>query len=333
MESLIQNNYQNIGLFCGPSKFSSENDCIQAYKNHIQQSTLPISEQIITTDFSKEDAFRKAFIGLNDIPFQAIICSTESIANGVSSAASLLNISLKDELTLLVLARENWCLSPDSHGIIYSSKSAYKMGIKAGNLLLEAIKHAHSVQHTHTSLVLTDSVVQSPSHLTVHPAPLIQLKDTCSRPQKLRIMITDLNSSNSIMILSKQFERIENVEIEFKVIAQKDVLNSIVRDNQLKVPFFDLYMYDIPWLPYLAQNQLIDDITDYVKTSPYHEENFFSHNLKNCLHEGHCYGIPVVGGAQIMFYRKDLFEDPVLNQKYESLYGCPPHSSSGLGRL
>ena len=24
-----------------------------------------------------------------------------------------------------------------------------------------------------------------------------------------------------------------------------------------------------------------------------------------------------------MFYRKDLFEDPLLNQKYEALYGCP----------
>ena len=29
-------------------------------------------------------------------------------------------------------------------------------------------------------------------------------------------------------------------------LIQKGVLSSIIEDNQLKTPFFDLYMYDIP---------------------------------------------------------------------------------------
>ena len=121
--------------------------------------------------------------------------------------------------------------------------------------------------------------------------------------------------------IAKAFMEPRDYRVVFLI--QKEVLSSIIEDNQLKTPFFDLYMYDIPWLPYLAQNQLIADITDYVNNSPYNEENFFSHNLRNCQLEGRYYGIPVVGGAQIMFYRKDLFEDPLLNQKYEALYGCP----------
>ncbi|MEE0201506.1 MAG: extracellular solute-binding protein [Muricomes sp.] len=318
MDILLRNHYQKIALFCGPTHFSSEADCIHAYQHHMSRFHPQLKELIFPTNASKEDAFKNAFISLNEQNMQAIICSSEAIATGVSTAASLLGLDTEKDLLILSLAGENWCLPVQSHGMVYSSKSAYKMGLQAGRLLMQAMQDESHSQAVST--ILTDSILSQLTSETIRQAPPL-IQNPHSQPNSvLRIMLTDLNSANSITILSKQFERLENVKIEYEFVTQKDVLKSIIADSKLPRPRFDIYMYDIPWSHYLAQNRLIEDITEYIKTSPFHEGNFFSHNLNNCRVGNSYFGVPVVGGAQIMFYRKDLFENKTLQKRYKELY-------------
>ena len=318
MESLLQNKYQKIALFCGPKQFSSESDCIHAYQHHIKNYGKQLEELIFPTNASKEDAFKKAFISLNEQTIQAILCTTEAIATGVSTAAYLMGLDTEKDVLILSLAGENWCLPVQSHGIIYSSKSAYKMGLQAGRLLIQAMQDTSHSQAL--AALLTDSILTRPAGPSIQKAPPLIQNVPLKPDSVLRIMLTDLNSANSITILSKQFERLENIRIEYEFVPQKDVLNSIITDSKLPTPKFDIYMYDIPWIHYLAQNRLIEDITDYIKSSPFREDNFFPQNLSNCRIGNSYYGVPVVGGAQIMFYRKDLFESKPLQKRYRELY-------------
>lgn len=79
-------------------------------------------------------------------------------------------------------------------------------------------------------------------------------------------------------------------------------------------------MFDVPWLPYLAQNQLVEDISDFVTGDGFQMNDLLPENLKNCNYLGRYFGIPIVSGAQILFYRRDLFENPQLQQLFKKKY-------------
>lgn len=318
MNLLKNNNYKNIGLFCGPLKFSSESDCLNAYNYFTTHHSPILTQYIYPTDFSKEDSFRKAFIALNDYNLQAAICTSENIANGVAVAASILNISVKTDLLLLVLANENWSLESNSHGIIYSSKSIYQMGLQAGKQIFELIHSNNSCRLA--SFTLSDGITERNNNICIRPPAPIIMKKPVTYADTLRIMVTNLNTSNSITILSKQFEQSTKIKLDFTMVPQQNILDSIIADNERTTPLFDIYMYDIPWLSFLVQNQLIADISEYIHRSPFNETNFFAHNLNNCKLKNQYYGIPVVGGSQIMFYRKDLFEDHKIRERFYKLH-------------
>ena len=86
---------------------------------------------------------------------------------------------------------------------------------------------------------------------------------------------------------------------------------------------YDIYMYDIPWLQYLVQNGMIADITDYIQSDRFHPEAFFPENLENCMFDKHYYGIPIVGGSQILFYRRDLFENRNVQKEFKKMFQIP----------
>ena len=99
------------------------------------------------------------------------------------------------------------------------------------------------------------------------------------------------------------------------------MLKTILADMEKSEPRYDIYMYDIPWLEYMVQNGLVADITEYVESSSFNTDAFFPHNLKNCMYEGRYWGIPIVGGSQIMFYRSDLFENHGIRKSFKEQFG------------
>ncbi len=67
------------------------------------------------------------------------------------------------------------------------------------------------------------------------------------------ILMVDLATSHSTKLLSTSFTRETGIPIEFEFVRQSELLKRISQD----VPpenYFDIYMYDVPWLDYLIQN-------------------------------------------------------------------------------
>lgn len=132
--------------------------------------------------------------------------------------------------------------------------------------------------------------------------------------------MVDLATSHSTKLLSTSFTRETGIPIEFEFVRQSELLKRISQDVDRSENYFDIYMYDIPWLDYLVQNGLLLDITDFVQSDSFHSENVFEENLENCRHGQSYYGIPIIGGAQIMFYRQDLFENRDIAKAFKKQY-------------
>lgn len=104
----------------------------------------------------------------------------------------------------------------------------------------------------------------------------------------------------------------------------KDYYNFILSKLRDQKSDVDLVLFDIPWLEHLSRTGLIIPIDNYFDESA----SDFSHIIPELLTkygsvDNKLYAMPIVASTQLMFYRKDLFDDEVLQRQFEKTYQIP----------
>ena len=317
-ETLIEKGYENIALVSGETAFSSEAEALSGYREALQKKGLPLrTEMIRTTDMTKEGAF-KAFFSLPE-PEQtdAVIATSENIAWGIAEACRIRGCRCPRDIQIITFTEESWSQAARIPGIIYIPRSSFTLGTKAAELLVKCI--GSSVSGAETRMILPDEHVRDKR---IVPARKIRSAGMAEKREPLRILMADMATSEAVALLSENFTLLTDVPVETEFLAQEKMLAAIGEDLERKKPLYDIYMYDIPWLPYMVQNGCLTDISWFVSESGL-AAGIFPQNMENCRYEGRCYGIPIVGGAQIMFYRRDLFENRQIQKEFEKQFHRP----------
>lgn len=321
-EKLLQKGYQKIGLICGPASFSAEADSIKGYRCALQTYGLPVSPELIqTTNMTKEDAFK----ALITMPFleeiDAVIATSENIALGISEACRIRGIRFPGNIQIISFGEESWLRTSGLSGIVRTSRTAFTMGAAAAELLMKNIESP--VLFEEKTLLFTDDIINRnlPVPAKRKRSKISSQPDTGRDP--LRILMVDIATAHSAKLLSVNFTRMTDIPVEIDFLPQDQMLNTIIADIEKSSPRYDIYMYDVPWLEYMVQNQLVADITDYVEGDSLNKDVYFSHNLENCMYEDRYWGIPIIGGSQIMFYRRDLFENHSVRKAFKDRFGIP----------
>lgn len=316
--SLLEKSYRNIVIFTGNSEFSSEKECIDGYTNAFQDFDLPVIDSyIFETDMSKEDAFKTAMSCLRSLNVQAVIATSENIAHGVLEALYVLGIKVPEQVQLFTLSVESWNSTTKYPGVIHSSRTAFTLGREAAKLLDENI--SAPLLFEPETLLFSDSLPDLQKKLPPPPEfklPSVSISSEC----KLRVLMVDLATSRSLTVLSSQFTRETGIPIEFELVRHSELFHRISHDVDTSRNEFDIYMYDVPWLEYMIQNNLVADITDFVNSGTFDISKLFRQNMDNCFFNEAYYGIPIIGGAQIMFYRQDLFENHEISKAFKNVY-------------
>ena len=241
----------------------------------------------------------------------------KTLPSGVLETLHVLGRKIPEDVQLITLSEESWNASTKYPGMLHTSRTAFTLGKKAAELLEENIKNPSLFEKK--TCLLADQVPKIASAPPVHAAP-VQTGSALSAKEGLRILMVDLATSHSTKLLSTSFTRETGIPIEFEFVRQSELLKRISQDVDRSENYFDIYMYDVPWLDYLIQNGFLLDITDFVQSGSFHSENVFAENLENCRHGQAYYGIPIIGGAQIMFYRQDLFENRDIAKAFKNQY-------------
>ena len=129
----------------------------------------------------------------------------------------------------------------------------------------------------------------------------------------------DTPQVDALMGIVKNFENRTGIRVEATILPHHCLYETILKcyyDNENDP--YDVFMYDIPWLPSLASEHILEDITENLE---FLNPDIF---LPNCLKyfsnfSGRYYGLPFMYAPQILYYRKDLFENPALKADYENL--------------
>lgn len=318
-KKLIENGYANIKLMIGHSEFFTERECLRGFSDAHDDLGLDFSmNQMIETRFTTESAFRKAMFNIVEEPPQAIITSSYPLAKGIIEAFNLCSIKVPKDTCIITLGEESWNESNYLPNLIHTSRTAHTMGIRSIDVLM---KNLHEPAFFEKEFMLfKDNVIGSHLNIPKAPAPYHSVR---TPKRTLRIIATSMPTILSLHAVSREFERQHEVKIEFDFVSYRELIETIVSDSKREKGRYDIYMFDVSWLTYLANLDVLTDITELMTSNELFSKHLVPKNLANACYKGRFYGFPIVGGSHILFYRKDLFEQPTIQHQFESLYNMP----------
>jgi multiple sugar transport system substrate-binding protein len=315
-EQLYVQGYRDISLYCGSPGMSSESDCVEAFREFCRKRNVRAEAHLNYTTMSKEDAFRVALAQLHDNPKpEAIIATSGNIAQGILESAKVLSLSLEGT-AVIAFAEETW-MDTQYRSTVGTSRPAFKLGSAGASLLLRHINEALPPE----SILLDDNCIKTGLAIPSRPHREQTREEPEEEEQVLRLLMLDSPFTQALKILSRKFRNDYGIALHIETETQNKLPERILEDALLKEPRFDVYMFDIPWLNFLVQNNVLEDLTDFITG----DSNFFNsilrENLDNSLYQKKYYSIPFIGGAQILFYRNDLFLDPLIGKNFYTLHG------------
>lgn len=327
---LISCGYSRIALLSGPPQYTCENACIQGFLDAHQEAgkSVPPSA-LLHTDLNKEDAFRKVTALLKaDIP-EVILTTSELTATGIIEGLRVLGYTT-EELPVITLGEEHWNQHTQSFATYSTARPAMRLGTRSAQLLMNKLR---SPLLQESEQIILDGRLPNRLSKVCRPMPLCRAAASPPAPdpdRTIRLLMLDSPSVHTFCSLVHNFEIESGIHAEFDILPHHHLYEAIEASHSANHPDvqYDVYMYDIPWLPQLASRGILSDLSDFLEAM---DTSVF---LPGCLQYfskflDHYYGIPFMYAPQILYYRKDLFNDLTLRSGFEHTYGSalrPPRT-------
>lgn len=315
---LLQLGYRRLTLMAGPERFSCEAACVngflQAYD--LSENQIP-NTAVVHIELNKEDAFRKATSLLKRTVPDGILATSELTATGIIEALHVLGYSTA-EVPVITLGEEHWNRHTHSFAAFSIARSAIRIGTLAAQTLLKKVQSPQT-QESEQLLVscdLEDTLQKLRECLSPQAAasPTVPAK-------RIRVLMLDTPAVHTITQLLKNFEDRTGVRTDVVLKPHSTLYEAIVKNCQAP-DSYDVYMYDIPWLPLLAAGGILKDLS--AELGNIGTGAFLPGSMEDFSRYGNgYYGIPLMYAPQMLYYRKNLFQDPSLCAKYEKLYNAP----------
>lgn len=319
---LLQLGYRDMALFTGDRSLSSEQDCIRALETAFRDAGSALPEHsVFSSAFNRESLFRQlmTIFTAGSYP-RVILCTSPLIAQTVVNVSSFLKLRIGCDLLILSLGEGSWYSPVYVNNSIYTVRDACRLGNEAAAALLD---------HIRTPAIYEDVVLQLSDLFDfgslkscidglkrdAQPAPVTSVRG------RLRILMKEEDAStHALKSLLPLYARVANADVEMVTLSHDDVLHAIERVTLTGEAEYDLYSVDAPWVPYLASIGALADISSGIAKSGIPSRLLPNIIEKLCLYNGRVYGLPYIHSLQLLFYRRDVFEDPAIAAAFRQRY-------------
>jgi len=316
---LIDQGYRSITLMSGFRNLFSEYECIRGYSDAMEESGLICPpERLIETELTKEAAFRETMFRMANDPPQAILASSELLTKGIMEGLALNGVQIPKQTCVITLGEDCWNSTNYLPNVFHTSRTAYTLGKHSVGVLMKNLKSPEFFEKEF--MLFRDNVVDS--HLNVPTAP--RTLPAPRMPKRfLRVLSPTLSTTRALRAVTAEFEREHDVKIDFDVTSYHKLFDTIVENAERGDGGYDIYFFDVSWLPYLERIDAFADLTDFITSNEVFRQSLLRKNLENCRCNGRYMGFPIVGGSHILFYRRDLFDNPLIRRQFETLHNAP----------
>ncbi len=309
LEERLSRGCRNIGLFTGPDSYSSERDCIELWRSALARHDISLDRHFLAiTNFDKESAFKAAMRLLQSANLPEVIIATSTqILEGILKACELAVFPRSLEPELISLSESSW----SDHAyprIVRVDRQSIRLGEMAAEQLLESIEDPAFAEARRTFLKNAEMVSARP---TV-PGPV-------HRKSALRVAMLKGEAFDATSQLAGDFTRSSGTELELEGFEYSE-LWEVINGSESRQEF-DVFEIDIPWLEEFAKSGCLLPLDQLIGRYPDSFENFIPGVLETwSLVGGIHFAFPYKFGSQILFYRKDLFEDAQIRRRFFEKY-------------
>ena len=303
---------ENFALICGPGEFSSESDCIEGFARECGITDPESSPHIIHTDNNKESGFRGA-IELFQSSFipEVVICTSSPLAASARKALEFTGTYLTIQPEIIELGDESWINRHKER--IYVSRQSIKSGEMAAEIILENLENPvfHETRKRLVNNIITETRTDEKQTVPHNESRTV-----------LRVAMLEGNISKALISIIKDFEYREDCQVEI-VQHSYDELYEATSDFG-RSSEFDILQIDLPWMEENVNNGILLNLDNYIdQVHGFKQRNIPGALESYALFNNSYYAIPFIFGSQLLFYRKDLFENRTLQNSYYEQYKTP----------
>lgn len=304
-----------ITLIAGSKLYSCEKDAVEGYLAALNKNDTPY---IVHTMLNKEAAFRSTVLHLKENKPEVIITTSKLVTQGVLESLSIAGYQVPNDVIVATLGEDDWNRYNGFQSILSTARESIMMGSEAARLILSQIE-APKVYEPHVK-VFEDKC----NNFNI----LLNNNSVCTYNNKahLNVMMLDTLQSDLFEGLLPYFKNACQSEINIEKIPHHRLLSEIYHDEGR----FDVYMYDMPWLYSLANDGILSDISCYIESESFKKDIYLKDSLDVYgKFRGRYYGLPFMYAPQILFYRRDIFENRTIRNEFYRRYNIkfqPPRS-------
>ncbi|MEI6387099.1 MAG: extracellular solute-binding protein, partial [Spirochaetota bacterium] len=228
-------------------------------------------------------------------------------------------------LRLATLGEESWT-SKAWPGIVRIPRRAFRLGETAATLILEAIDSPDffeprriqipNAEISSGSRVEVPGKAESQAPFTVYSSSLMVRAEPGKAKRPLRVAMLEGSALEATYLLLGDFARRTSMETEIDAYNYENIYGAISEGG------YDVVQIDIPWLGELVEAGRLENLDRRIGGDP----RAISHFVPGVLdtwgrRNGSIWALPYVFGSQLLFYRKDLFEDSTTKRRFHQRYG------------
>ena len=283
-------------LFCGPESFSSEREFVKGYCDAYQYNDLPVSkDNIIHTDFNAGFSFRAFAQKLSkDDHIDTIITTSSILAASLCQTVDYMRKDLPSDLQIITIDGQSSAARISSSSVSYARPVLYAVETIT-ELLITNLPRMPLLDHKLILLPYASYDLSIPQY-------------SSGSSKSLRVLAPSGDISEGIRFVISYIESRTGLSVKLDSSPYEEMYDTIAahRDDDT----YDIYITDIVWLNDLAENGYLYDITGSLPPFDPGQNSLPPQILKYfCKCKGRDYGFPFIYTAQLLFYRRDLFED------------------------
>lgn len=321
---LLESGEKYISLWTGSREFSCERDCINGFRHAFAAKDFSLPEHsIVTMPFSRGAVFRSAtdLFASRKYP-KFILASSKLIADAIIEAAYFQNIILNKDVCVLSLGDGKWSNVDQLYCNLSTNRSIRAFAMETCQYLCECMAAPSSYERRIRQIQDDFSIsrLQNIQKMIYRPKTPARIRPS---DKHLTIITHDSGDTGvlSIQSLISWISETIDIDIEMKLYPVYDLIPLVMKDFKEQKYSYDMIYLDNSWIQQIAELGIIRDITSYFENRPHLSKALIPNLLeRTATIHNHIYGVPSLLCAQTLFYRKDLFEDPVLQNKFAELY-------------
>ncbi|MDP2816338.1 MAG: extracellular solute-binding protein, partial [Rectinemataceae bacterium] len=295
MKTFIEKGFHRVGVISGLHIHSCEREF---YEGCIKQANenREIHVEEVHVQSEKGMAFRAAFSFCKGaVSPEAIAASNMSLAEGVLSAC-----------TLGTFDSDPWMVSLAPLGVVSGENTIARYGLNSWMLGQETGKFLMDCMGD-VGKEPEERILPCDGLGCIEPR-----RKVASKAKTLNILMLESPSASALMKLAPDFTQKTGIRVKFAIFPYNELYDVI---NQMgDKGIYDVIRLDMVWLPWLQRKCLMP-----LNSISRDHKKLLGQMLPGVIQDfsmvkGEAYAVPFDLSVQLLFYRKDLFEDPMVKR-------------------